>query len=449
MQQPYLAAGLEEPPAAPAAAPPGAASGRPRTPRGESLLGRMTPLDTIRFALRAVRDNKMRSALTILGIVIGVAAVVAAVAVGQGAGATITNSVGQLGNNLLYIVPSNPRIGPGQPQGLTQTLRPEDAEAILERCSNTVARVAPGVQGSVLVKAGNNNWRTTLTGVLPSHFPVNNVEVERGRPISQADDDLRARVAVIGKTVVLNLYGSKNYNCVGQEVALNRTRFIIVGILKEKGTSTFGDDQDNTILVPLRTALTRVLNQRNISYISVECRSQEMMDLAQEQVVSLMRQRHRLSPPFPDNDDFTVLSQQQLLTILTTITGVLTTLLASIAAISLTVGGIGIMNIMLVSVTERTREIGIRKALGATEGNIRSQFLIESALLSIAGGLLGVLLGGGIALIAAKISGWAIRPGLESVVLAVGVSASIGIFFGYWPARKAARLHPIEALRRE
>jgi putative ABC transport system permease protein len=413
------------------------------------IWGRMTPLDTLRFALRAVRDNKLRSALTILGIVIGVAAVVAAVAVGQGAGATITNSVGQLGTNLLYVIPSNPRLGPGQPQGLTQTLRPEDADAILERCGNTVLRVAPGVQGSVLVKAGNNNWRTTLGGVLPSYFPVNNTEVERGRPVTQADDNLRARVAVIGKTVVLNLYGNKNYNCVGQEVALNRVRFTVVGVLKEKGTSTFGEDQDNTILVPLRTSLTRILNQRHISYISVECRSPEMMDLAQEQIISLLRQRHRLSPPFPDNDDFTVLSQAQLLAIMQTITGVLTVLLAGIAAISLTVGGIGIMNIMLVSVTERTREIGIRKALGATEGNIRSQFLIEAALLSIAGGILGVLLGGGVSALAAKLSGWAITPNLTSVLVAVGVSATIGIFFGYWPARKAARLHPIEALRRE
>jgi putative ABC transport system permease protein len=357
--------------------------------------------------------------------------------------------VGQLGNNLLFIVPSSPRLGPGSPSGLTQTLVPEDAEAILERCKATVLRVAPSVQGSVLAKAGANNWRTNIQGIAPSHFLVNNTEVNRGRQINQADDDARSRVCILGETVILNLYGSKKFNCVGQEVALNRTRFTIVGILKPKGTSTFGEDQDNMILVPLRTAMNRVLNQKNLSFISAECRSSEVIDLAQEQIISLLRQRHRLAPPYPDNDDFTVLNQSTLLQILTTITGVLTTLLASIAAISLTVGGIGIMNIMLVSVTERTREIGIRKALGATEGNIRSQFLIESALLSIAGGILGVLIGGGISLIAAKISGWAISPNVTSVVIAVTVSASIGIFFGYWPARKAAMLHPIEALRRE
>ena len=425
-----------------------------RPPRTHRVLpkisfGRMTPLDTFSFALRALRDNRLRSSLTMLGVIIGVAAVVAAVAVGQGAGASITDSVGALGNNLLFIVPNNPRLRPGAPQGLTQTLRLSDAEAIAERCKATVARVSPSVRGSVLAKAGSGSWRTTLQGILPAHFLVSNVAIGVGRPISQADNDARSRVAVIGRTTVLNLYGSRGYNCVGQEVALNRVRFTIVGIIEQKGTSTFGEDQDDVVLIPLRTALNRVLNQRHLSFISVECKSPDTIDLAQEQVISLLRQRHRLQPPFPDNDDFTVLSQSELLNVLTTVTNVLTALLASIAAISLTVGGIGIMNIMLVSVTERTREIGIRKALGATEGNIRSQFLIESALLSIAGGIVGVLVGGGISMIAAKISGWQVAPNALSVAVAVGVSATIGIFFGYWPARKAAQLHPIEALRRE
>ena len=434
--------------------PPTPASGNGKPPAKRSRqwaphFGRMTPLDTFQFAWRALRDNRMRSGLTILGVVIGVAAVVAAVAVGQGAGATITNSVGELGNNLLYIVPQNPRLGPGSPAGLAITMRPEDAEAISERCRNTVVRTAPVAMGSVLTKAGNNNWRTTLQGVTPAHFLVNNQPVVKGRAINDADEDTRARVCVLGETVILNLFGNKGYNCVGQEILLNRVSFTVVGVLIAKGTSTFGEDQDNMVLIPLQTALNRVLNQRHISYISVECRNQTDMDLAQEQIISLLRQRHHLAPPYPDNDDFMVMSQTQLLEILTTVTGVLTILLASIAAISLTVGGIGIMNIMLVSVTERTREIGIRKALGATQANIRAQFLIESALLSVAGGIVGVLLGGGISLIAAKVSGWAIAPNWTSVAIAVSVSATIGIFFGYWPARKAASLHPIEALRRE
>jgi putative ABC transport system permease protein len=411
--------------------------------------GRMTPLDTFRFALRALRDNKMRAALTMLGVIIGVAAVVSAIAVGQGGAKSITNSVGQLGNNLLYIVPANPRLGPGRPEGLTQSLRPEDADAIRVRCVNTVARVSAGVRGSVMAKAGNNNWRTTLSGVDPLYYVVNNFAIARGRATNQTDEETRARVAVLGQTVVENLYGSKDYNPVGQELLLNRVRYQIIGVLEGKGTNTFGQNQDDVVVVPLNTALYRILNQKSVSYISVECLSPDTIELAQEQIVSLLRQRHHLAPPFPDNDDFMVMSQAELLKVLQTVAGVLTILLASIAAISLTVGGIGIMNIMLVSVTERTREIGIRKALGATEGNIRAQFLIEAALLSVVGGLLGVALGGGIAMIAAKLSGWPISPSLEAILLAVGVSAGIGIFFGYWPARKAARLHPIEALRRE
>jgi putative ABC transport system permease protein len=312
-----------------------------------------------------------------------------------------------------------------------------------------VLRVSSGVRGNVLVKHGNENWRAPLTGADPQFLLVNNFEISKGRALNARDEDMKARHLILGATVVENLFGDKDANCVGQEVTVNRTRYTVVGVLASKGTSTFGENQDDVVVMPLSTALYRVLNQKNISYISVECRSADVIELAQEQIVSLLRKRHRLSPPFPDNDDFTVLSQQQLLNILQTIAGVMTAILASIAAISLTVGGIGIMNIMLVSVTERTREIGIRKALGATEGNIRAQFLIESALLSLAGGLVGVLIGGGISALAAQISGWPISPSPEAVALSVGVSAGIGIFFGYWPARKAARLHPIEALRRE
>jgi len=384
-----------------------------------------------------------------LGVIIGVAAVVSAVAVGQGGAAQITDSVGQLGSNLLYIVPANPRIGPGRIEGLTQSLRREDAKAIQERCRNTVRRLSVGVSGSVLVKAGSKNWRSPLTGADTNYFPVNNFAISRGRALNEFDDQTRARVAILGVTVIENLFGSKNYDCVGQDVTINRVRFRVVGIQEEKGTSTFGENQDDVVVIPLATALYRVLNQKNVSFVAAECMNPETMDLAQEQIISLLRQRHHLQPPFPENDDFTVLSQSELLKVLQTVAGVLTALLASIAAISLTVGGIGIMNIMLVSVTERTREIGIRKALGASETDIRVQFLIEAALLSVAGGIAGVLIGGGISATAAHFSKWPISPSPTAVLVAVGVSAGIGIFFGYWPARKAAELHPIEALRRE
>jgi putative ABC transport system permease protein len=411
----------------------------------------MTPLDTLRFALRALRDNKMRSALTMLGVVIGVSAVVTAVAVGQGASASVTNSVGQLGNNLLTVISGNSRVtfGPPGTGGAPQSLKPADAEAIRARCAATVSAVCPQVRSSVVVKAGAKNWRTTLIGATPDYLAISNTSIDRGRPLNSADEDTRDRVVCLGKTVVLNLFGDRDANCLGQEITVNRARFRVVGILHEKGANTFGQDQDDAMLMPLATAMNRVLNQRHVSAISVQCRSMDSIDLAQEQIISLLRRRHRLLPPYPDNDDFTVLNQAQLLSVLQTIGGILTLLLAGIAAISLSVGGVGIMNIMLVSVTERTREIGIRKALGATEANIRAQFLIESALLSLVGGMVGVLLGGGISLVAGKLSGWPVAPSVASVLVAVTVSAGIGIFFGFWPARKAAQLHPIEALRRE
>ena len=411
----------------------------------------MTPLDTMRFALRALRDNKMRSTLTMVGIVIGVSAVVTAVSVGQGASSGVTNSIGQLGNNLLTIIPGSPRFGPGQAnQGAaSQSLKPGDATAILERCTNSVQAVCPQVRSGVLVKAGSKTWRTTLTGATPAFLEVNNYMIDRGRAISMTDDDARTRVVCLGRTVIQNIFGSPDFNCLGQEISINRVRFQIVGILAAKGANTFGQDQDDIVLMPLATAMNRVLNQRNVTLISVQCRSADKIDLAQEQIISLLRRRHKLAPPFPDDDDFTVLSQAQLLSIVQTIGGILTLLLAGIAAISLTVGGVGIMNIMLVSVTERTREIGIRKALGATEANIRSQFLIESALLAMAGGMIGVALGFALSYLAGRLSGWPIAPSMMSALVAVGVSAGIGIFFGYWPAGKAARLHPIEALRRE
>ena len=411
----------------------------------------MTPLDTFKFSMRALRDNKLRSALTMLGVVIGVSAVVTAVSVGQGASTNVTNSIGQLGNNLLTIIPGSPKVNPGQP-GLgpgIQTLKPADATAILERCKNSVSGVSPQVRSSIVVKTGNKTWRTQLTGCAPAFMQVNNYALGRGRALNQIDDDARARVVCLGQTVVQNLYGAPDFNCIGQEISINRVRFLVVGILAKKGANTFGQDQDDIVLMPLITAMNRVLNQRNLTLISVQCKSVDKIDLAQEQIVSLLRHRHHLSPPFPDNDDFNVLNQAQLLSIIQTIGNVLTLLLAGIAAISLTVGGVGIMNIMLVSVTERTREIGIRKALGATQLNIRIQFLIESALLSCAGGLIGVVLGASVSLLAGRVSGWPIVPSVSSALIAVAVSAGIGVFFGYWPAGKAAKLHPIEALRRE
>ncbi len=411
----------------------------------------MTPIDTFRFSMRALRDNKMRSALTMLGVVIGVSAVVTAVSVGQGASANVTNSIGKLGNNLLMIMPGSPRVGPGGPGGgaMPQTLKPADAEAIKERCKESVLYVCPQVRSSVVAKSGSKTTRTTLTGATADFLKVSNYNIAKGRSLNDLDESGKLRVVVLGTTVAQNLFGAAADKCVGQSIMLNRVRFDIVGLLESKGASTFGQDQDDIVIMPLTTAMGRVLNQRNVSMISIQCRSVDKIDLAMEQIVSLLRGRHRLSPPFPENDDFTVMSQSQMLATMNTVGTILTLLLAGIAAISLTVGGVGIMNIMLVSVTERTREIGIRKALGATESNIRSQFLIESALLSMAGGIVGVAFGAGLSLAAGRISGWPIAPSMLSAAVAVAVSAGIGVFFGFWPAGRAARLHPIEALRRE
>ena len=411
----------------------------------------MRPIDTFRFALRALKDNMMRSSLTMLGIIIGVSAVVTAVSVGQGASTSVTDSIGKLGNNLLFVIPGSPKSEHGGPRAgaMPQSLKPSDAEQIKIRCASSVLEVCPQVSSQVMVKAGSKSYRTTLTGASGSYIKVSNYTMARGRVLTKGDDSARARVVCLGATTARNLFGGLSANCIGESISINRVRFQIVGLLASKGANTFGQDQDDIVLTPLSTAMNRVLNQRNVSVISIQCRSADKIDLAQEQIVSLLRNRHRLSPPFPENDDFTVLSQSQLLDTVKTIGAVLTILLAGIAAISLTVGGVGIMNIMLVSVTERTREIGIRKALGATEAVIRAQFLIESALLSIAGGLVGVAVGAALSFAAAKASGWPIAPSMLSALVAVSVSAAIGVFFGFWPAGRAAKMHPIEALRHE
>jgi putative ABC transport system permease protein len=292
-------------------------------------------------------------------------------------------------------------------------------------------------------------WLTQVMGVLPEYEEVNNHKVTHGRFVMPQDDETRARVAVVGRSVLQNLFGSPDAAPLGEEIEINRARFRIVGVLEKKGSAVFGNDQDDVIYIPLQTAMRRVFNQDYLNFMSLQCASPEVMDLAAERIGSLLRKRHRLRPPFPDNDDFAIRSQAAALETLGTVSRTLTTVLGGIAAISLTVGGIGIMNIMLVSVTERTREIGIRKALGATQRLILQQFLVESALISLLGGLLGLLLGVSLTAGVAAIFGWKAIVSAAAIIVAVSVSASIGIFFGIWPAKKAARLNPIEALRRE
>ena len=409
--------------------------------------------ESVRIALRALRSNKMRTGLTMLGIVIGVMAVIAMVAVGQGAGAKIREQFAGMGTNLLVLRTGNPqrRFGGGPaPSGPAQvtSLVPADADAI-EKLSETVAMVAQVSRGSADIKLGAKVYSTSLVGVTPEYETVAKWPIAEGRFISDSDQAGRTRVCVIGRSVIENLTGDRNNELIGEKLLINRTNFEIVGILKEKGAGGFGQDQDDIVIIPCSTAMRRVLNHTWLNEIDITCRTEKDMDLATEQIVSLMRARHKLRPPFPDNDDFNVRSQAELVQASATATQTMTALLGSIALVSLLVGGIGIMNIMLVSVTERTREIGIRKAVGATSRHILLQFLVEALIITTLGGLIGMGLGVGVATVLGRLLQWNILFQPAYFVLSVGVSAAIGIFFGIYPARKAAGLNPIEALRYE
>lgn len=412
----------------------------------------MTLWQSMRLAWRELGRNKMRTSLTMLGVIIGVSAVITMVALGAGASARVSESISSLGTNLLTVIPGNPKLrfgGPpmgGQP---VTTLTVEDAQAIARHFPQTVGAVAPVARGGVTVKLGNKSWETSLTGTTPAYRTVNNSPVSKGRFITEADVAGRLKVAVLGPTVVGELTGNPDADLVGLDVQINRVSFRVVGVLQTKGAGAFGQDQDDMVIVPVSTALRRVFNRTYLSSISVEGVSRESMELATEQITRLLRQRHHILPPYEDNDDFSVRSQTSLLEAFQTATGTMTRLLAGIAVVSLIVGGIGIMNIMLVSVSERTREIGLRKATGATNRDIRLQFLIESCVIAGVGGMIGVGLGG----VASNLMGKVLQTTAiitpQSVVASVGVAAATGLFFGIYPAQKAARLSPIEALRYE
>ena len=412
----------------------------------------MTLWESFRIALRALGRNKMRTALTMLGVIIGVGAVISLVALGTGAERRVTESISALGTNQINIFPSTPRIRFGGPfTGFTPvtTLTEEDARAIATHFPQTVAGVAPTARGQVTAKLGDKTYQTSAVGTTPDYRNVNKASVKLGRFISAAEVDGRVKVAVLGPTVVEQLLGSPEADPVGMIVQLNRLSFKVIGVLKSKGSGTFGQDQDDMVIIPVSTALRRVFNRTYLSNLSVEASSKETIDLATEQISRLLRQRHHLQPPFPDNDDFTVRSQTSLLETFTTMTATMTSLLAGIAVVSLVVGGIGIMNIMLVSVTERTREIGLRKAVGATSRDILLQFLIESCVVAAVGGMFGILVGALGSKVLGKILQTPSAVTLQSVIEAVVVSTAIGLFFGIYPAQKASRLNPIEALRYE
>jgi ABC-type antimicrobial peptide transport system permease subunit len=414
----------------------------------------VNPLESVQVALRALRSNKMRTGLTMLGIIIGVASVIAMVAIGRGATKRIQATFESMGTNQLVVRAGNPQSGPGRPQapaggGPVNSLIPEDATVIAKRFPDTIAAVAQVRRGSADVKLGSKSLNTQLTGASPEYPTVAKWEVETGRFFTEQDEKGRARVAVLGKSVIEKLTDDRETNLVGKEVLVNRVRFSVVGILKEKGVGGFGQDQDDVIMVPCSTALRRVLNRTSLTEIDVMCKTAADMPLATEQIVGLMRERHKLRPPFPDNDDFNVRSLSELSQAMAASSGTMTALLGGIALVSLLVGGIGIMNIMLVSVTERTREIGIRKAVGATGANILTQFLIEALVIALLGGLIGIVLGVAIAEVMGRLLKWSVSIESAPIIISVLVSASVGIFFGINPAMRAANLNPIDALRFE
>jgi len=404
----------------------------------------------VRMALGALRVNKLRTALTMLGIIIGVAAVIAMVSVGAGAQGRIADQIRSMGSNLIVVFPGAQTSG-GIRWGLgsQQTLTEEDARAIAVDVPS-VEIASPMVRGSAQTVFGNLNWATAIQGTTPDYIDAREWGIANGRMFGIQDVDSAAKVAVLGETVSQSLFGGTDP--VGQTIRIKKVPFTVVGVLEPKGQSAWGQDQDDLILIPLSTAKKKVLganrsNPRSVGSISVRVRDAGLMTEAQEQIRTLLRQRHRLQTD--QDDDFQVRVLTEMFAAQEESARVMTTLLAAIASVSLLVGGIGIMNIMLVSVTERTREIGLRMAVGARGRDILAQFLVEAMTLSAVGGLMGVAIGVLASVVLARWAEWSTDISVQAVGMAFVFAGAVGVFFGYYPAQKASRLDPIEALRYE
>lgn len=400
----------------------------------------------IKIASRSLTKNKLRTFLTMLGIIIGVASVIAMLAIGEGSKQNIQASVASLGTNSIMIFPGAVYQGGVRMEaGSLVTLERADAEAILLRCE-LVEHVSPVVQTGAQIIKGSQNWRSVVVGVLNDYFIIRNLNVVSGAIFSPTDDRAAAKVCIVGQTVASNIFGEGS-DPVGQIIRINSIPFKIIGLLEKKGQNTFGRDQDDIIIAPFSTVQKRMLSTTNVNQILASAISEDELENAKAEITLVLRKRHNLAAE--EEDDFTVRTQSDIGNIFGSISRVLTILLGSIASISLLVGGIGIMNIMLVSVTERTKEIGIRLAVGAKSSDVLMQFMIEAIFISFLGGFIGVGLGLLISLSVAKFGGWPIAVTIYSVALSFLFSAVIGIFFGWYPARKAARLNPIDALRYE
>jgi putative ABC transport system permease protein len=407
----------------------------------------MKKSDLIEETLSGLVVNKTRSGLTILGIVIGIASVIAMISIGQGSQGAIQSNIESLGSNLILVMPGAQK-GVGMfvssGRGSAQTLTTEDADAILAEIPYAKA-VAPELSSRYQVVVKGNNTNTQVVGTIPDYPDIRNIQVGEGSFLSQHDLDSKSKVAILGPTVRDDLFG-ENADAIGQVVRIKKIDFKVIGITQSKGGSGF-NNQDDMIYVPLSTAQQFLANSSYVSTISVQAVDQNSMTNLQEEITSLLLQRHNISDP--TLADFSTMNQSDIVATASSVTDTFTLLLASVAAISLIVGGIGIMNMMLTTVTERTREIGLRKSIGAKSSDISAQFLVEAIILTLIGSVVGIFLGWLIAFLISYFGGITTKISLTSIILALGVSATIGIAFGYYPARKAARLNPIEALRYE
>ena len=406
----------------------------------------MNGTNLFKIALRALANNKMRAFLTMLGIIIGVASVIAMLAIGQGSKRSIQQQISEMGSNMIMIHPgAEMRGGVRQDPSAMQTLKLENYEKLRDEC-NFLSAISPNVSSSGQLIAGANNYPSSVTGVSIDYLTIRQLSVELGEMFSENDIRTAAKVCVIGKTIVDNLFPDGS-DPIGKVIRCNKIPMRVIGVLKSKGYNSMGMDQDDVVLAPYTTVMKRLLAQTYLSGLFASALTEDMTDEAVDEITTILRREHKLKES--DSDDFTIRTQQELSSMLNSTTDLMTTLLACIAGISLVVGGIGIMNIMYVSVTERTREIGLRMSVGARGVDILSQFLIESILISITGGLIGVVLGCGASFIIKTVAHWPVFIQPWSVLLSFAVCTLTGVFFGWYPAKKAADLDPIEALRYE
>ena len=406
----------------------------------------MNGTNLFKIALRALANNKLRAFLTMLGIIIGVASVIAMLAIGQGSKKSIQQQISEMGSNMIMIHPgAEMRGGVRQDPSAMQTLKLENYEKLSEECTY-LSGISPNVSSSGQLVAGANNYPSSVSGVSMDYLTIRQLTVEQGEMFTENDIRTAAKVCVIGKTIVDNLFPDGS-DPIGKVIRCNQIPFRVIGVLKSKGYNSMGMDQDDVVLAPYSTVMKRLLAQTYLSGIFASALTEDMTDEAVDEITTILGREHKLKET--DDDDFTIRTQQELSSMLNTTTDLMTTLLACIAGISLVVGGIGIMNIMYVSVTERTREIGLRMSVGARGVDILSQFLIEAILISITGGLIGVIIGCGASFMIKTIAHWPVFIQPWSVLLSFLVCTVTGVFFGWYPAKKAADLDPIDALRYE